>query len=279
VTGITIAANTTCGGNPSNTIISGTGTNGIFTYLSTRVTFIIDNLTFRNGRTLFLGGAINAPIGTPTVYVTSSTFNDCSASNFINGEGGAIYAHGPVRVISSAFTNCSASGGIFGGGGGAIVGGRGITLLFSRLYNNTASQGADIYFYGSGSLIAPDNWWGTNTPAFSSRISGAPGPSSWLVLGIPATPASIDSAGTALVTANLSNVNTSGYYSTASLNVPEDIPVVFMLPSGSGRVLPGAGTISANANSTLFIPTPSTGTAIVNATVDGQTVSVAIPVT
>jgi hypothetical protein len=290
-----IRADTANGHTSADTIINATGTSTteFFTYsggTGGSGTFTIDNLTIQNARTpngaihlsggwLYVNSSVIAnctstssggAITGAAVIVTSSTFTDCSSPN---GYGGAISGTTTVTVTSSTITGCSAVK------GGAIdISPTGVgTLHYSRIYNNSAtSSGAAIH--SDGTLTAPDDWWGTNNPDFSQLKSGAASaPTTWLVLGGTATPSSVYPGQTSTVRANLTYNNNHVYLDPASGHVPDGIPVAFSLAGVTGNVLPSAGNMSAGANTTVFSPS-TTGTATVSARVDGQTISLNIPV-
>jgi hypothetical protein len=305
-------------GNPTNTFINSTGGSGIFEYTGSSGTFTIDNLTLGNGRE-YLGGAIYAPNGgTPvvissviancsatsgggggaidaqgSVIVTSSTITGCSApsggaiagdgavtvtSSTITGcsagQGGAILGNGAVTVTSSTITGCSA------GQGGAIFSMGSVTIDYSRIYGNTAPDGADIFFGSIRFLTAPDDWWGTNSPAFTTLIEGpVSNPTTWLVLGGVAAPSSITVVQTSPVQANISCLWTGSTTTCpASGSAPDGTPVGFTITTGSGSLSIHQGNLSAGSNATVFYPA-ATGPETVSATVDDQTIPVNILVT
>jgi hypothetical protein len=148
---ITIEANTTAGGNPTNTIIDGLGgLNGIFTNNGASKSFTIDNLTLRNGNasTSYYGGAITSMNGGSVLIVTSSIIVNCSAMT-----GGAIATHdGDVTIVSSAILNCTAqyqSGAIDTNNGN-------VTVTSSSIISNCSAgngNGGAIDSGGTGSVI------------------------------------------------------------------------------------------------------------------------------
>ena len=233
------------------------------------------------------GGAIYAG---GWVTLTSSTITNCSAP----GGGGAIYSGSPVTVTSSTITNCSASneagGAIYAGmvdvtsstitgcsdpyDGSTIYSGFGGTLNFNRLYDNT---GSNSIMFGSGSLNATYNWWGSNNGPSGSSFSGS-GPityTPWLVLGATAAPSSISLGQTSAIQINLTYNSTGFDTSGSGLFVPNGIPVTFTIPGGTGSVQPSSGETANGLNTTTFTPA-TTGTTIINAMVDGQQVSAVI---
>lgn len=89
-------------------------------------------------------------------------------SNFAQGDGGAIYvdASGTVEILNSYFKNNHAIA-----RGGAIYTDSSASYL--KLYNNAFAgnvadnQGSDVFCSGKYSKLEK-NWWGTNSPSFSS---------------------------------------------------------------------------------------------------------------
>jgi PGF-pre-PGF domain-containing protein len=242
------------------------------------------------------GGAID---NVGTITVTSSTFTGCSAhysGGGLSGSGGAIYNEGTITSITtSSFTSCTAiyGGAIYNNGGtitsittssftdcaangfgNAIYNAGPITSLTFSTFNGCSANGR-YAIYNSGTITAPDNWWGTNTPDFSNLIHGAPAPASWLVLGTSATPSSITSAQTSLINVNLTWDSNGIYHNPASGHVPDGIAVSFS--STSGTLAPVSGSMASGANATLFTPAGS-GTSTITSTVDLQSVTVPVVV-
>jgi PKD repeat protein len=391
---ITIEANTTAGGNPSNTIIDGiNGNSGIFV-ASGGASLTIDNLTLRDGYTTGSGGAIftyGSVIITSSTIVnctatsggaiyasgvtdTNSTFANCSATGTASSFGGAIYANGgDVTDTNSTFANCSATGtaSLFGGAiyagggdvtdtgstftgctasseggaiyasgvtdtnstftncstpwdggaifasdtvtdtgstftncsttgnGGAICSGNTVTttrstfancsadyggavnansgsIQFCRLVNDTG-LGTAVSAGNSVALDATDDWWGTNSPSWSSLVNGDVLHSPWLELGITSLPQTIDPTGTSTIQVNITYDSTGSNTSTSG-TIPDGIPVVYGISGLSGSLLSMAGNTTTGMNSTLFTPARS-GPATIDATVDDQTVSTIVNVT
>jgi PKD repeat protein len=228
----------------------------------------ISSSTISNSTATFDGGAIDTIDGDVSV-TSSSTITGCTAGN----DGGAIASEsaGAVTVTSSSISNCSAFN-----EGGAVCATSG-TISFSRLVDDDTG-GTVLSGVGNATsaLDATDNWWGTNNPSSSlvngELISYYP----WLVLGITASPSSITASGTSTIQANLTfdsmgiDTSTSGY-------VPDGIPITYALTGVSGSLQPLTGNTSAGVNTTIFRPSAG-GMATIGATVDGQTVSMAVDI-
>jgi hypothetical protein len=271
----------------------------------------VDSSTISDCSASLSGGAIYTNQG--TVEVLDSTITNCSAKGGIGGaifgdtvtmnsstishstavQGGAISGDA-VTVEFSTISNCLSSdtnwGWLIGGStititssiisnstvsaknGGILYADSG-NLTFCRIINNT---GTTIYSTG-GTIDATNNWWGTNDDP-SVLVSGDVSYSPWLVLGITATPASIDTTQTSTVQTNLTYDSDGVYHNPALSHVSDAIPVIYSVTPGPGSVSPGSAEIVSGLSQTTFTPTTA-GTATVNATVDGQTVSAVIDIT
>jgi hypothetical protein len=221
--------------------------------------------------------------------ISSSTISGCTASN-----GGAIYNYGTLAVTTSTLSGCSASV-----NGGAISSSRPLTITSSTFTGNTAgAAGSAIYSTGSGSSVhfsrfyqnlypvwgvvhsptsveAQNNWWGTNDNPVV-QTAGYVNDEPWLVLGANATPASITTARTSLITANLSFNSPAGTDTSPSGHIPDGTPVTFAVVTG-GSVSPAATVTAQGVAHTVFTPSGA-GTATISVTVDGQTVFITLPV-
>ena len=151
--------------------------------------------------------------------------------------------------------------------GGAIFNDGG-TMHFCRIYNDT---GIAVYNNGVYSFDASDNWWGSNSDP-SRYTSGNVISSPWLVLGVMASPSTINPTQTSTISANLTD--NSARNTLFGTYVPDNIPVSFS--STGGTVNPSKGSTQNGVSKTTFTPS-STGTASVTASVDGQ--SMTAPVT
>jgi hypothetical protein len=218
------------------------------------------------------GGAINIHSNGQNLTVTGSNFTWCHS-----GYGGALSGGGNAYVIvnSSSFTNCYATSG-GAGFAGAIYGGQGGTINFCRFGNVTSDTGGKIVSNGGGApLNVNENWWGTNSP--TSSLTGGLTIPTYLKLGITATPTGISTSQTSTIQANLSYDNTSTL--VAANILPDGIPVIFSIGSGpAGAALSAAQVLTTGHQAATTFSSPATGTALVNASVDGFNVSVNVPV-
>ena len=201
---------------------SSDGGGAIHSYANTSVIssdFMNDTAPGKNG-----GGAVSVHSYGLLLTVTGSNFTSCSAL-----EGGALYMSTPgiIAVSSSSFVNCHGTT-----NGGAVYASNQVNATFCR-FGSTTSGAGDILHTNGGDIYAPDNWWGTNSPAASlaQHIGGGtlyqyP----YLVLGITAMPAGISTSQASSIQANLSYDSTGAL--VAGNILPDGIPVIFSIGSG-----------------------------------------------
>ncbi len=140
-------ANISAGGDRNNTIIDAQGADRIFNVSGTP-TFLLQNLTLRNGRVAGDGGAIYIDGG--TIVLVSSTIENCSA----DGDGGAIYAlpaaspFGSVFLVYSSITRCSS-----GSAGGAVAAIGANILVFDSTISFCSAMGGGAIAASSGSVL------------------------------------------------------------------------------------------------------------------------------
>jgi predicted outer membrane repeat protein len=209
------------------------------------------------------GGAI-AMGGPNRVIVEESIFSDCWATR----DGGAIFGDlgSSLTLTSSSITGCQATF-------GSAIHGRGVNMHYCRIYHN----GGNAVNTTDGDLS--DNWWGKNSGPASGDVTSGPDLKSWLVLGITTDHDTLIAGQTAYVPANLTYDSIGGYHDPAMTlgHLPDNIPVFFTVTRGTGSVLPVAGGTESGMNTTAY--TSASGTvAMVNATVDGESVGVWINV-
>ena len=85
-----------------------------------------------------------------------------------------------VAIYNSTFVNNSVSR--YGGAVSVIYGGSGFTVTNSVFVNNSAGRGNAIY--AGDSLTANDNWWGNNTPDWTSLFAGEVTHNTYAVLSL-----------------------------------------------------------------------------------------------
>lgn len=186
--------------------------------------FNVINSTFTGNIGGSSGGAISGGGDHSTITINNSVFT----ANSVWGSGGAVYKNrGNVVVIGSNFTGNNA------GGCGAViyVYAASVNLSFNRIVGNALSGGYPVYC-GSGSIVATNNWWGSNEPDLHSLTYGTVGIDPWIVLTVTPDPASIESSGIVQVKTDL-NHDSKGQDISSQGHVPDGIPVTFTAANGT----------------------------------------------
>jgi len=155
---------------------------------------------------------------------------------------------------------------------GALASGATVTLHGNDLSGNS---GDGVYngdpTYG-GSIDATENWWGCNGgPAGPgcSAVSGVPTFDPWLVLGISASPSTLQAGGSSTVTADVTH-DSAGNDTSASTTIPDGTNIGFATDFGTLSAS-SPGTSAGKASVTLASSAP--GTAHVSATLDSGSAS------
>ena len=213
----------------------------------------------------------------------------CIISNNTAGRwGGGVFTGSgttlvPPTMISNSTIANNISGSLEGRGGGGVfvsgvnVTGAGIpTITNSRIVGNTATGAASGSQLGVNTpdnpqLIATNNWYGTNNPPasfFSANVASTP----FLIMGVIATPATVDVGQTSTVTASI----TRNSNNQTGFTVPNGTPISFSAVRGT--MSPTTSTFTSGTSTSTFTGT-SAGAGNSTATVDNQMVAVNITVT
>ncbi len=272
-----------------------TGTYGGAIYNGGTLTVTSSNFTNNTG---YDGGAIShgttllVPSGALTIINSNFTRNIATSA------GGAIWSHGTSSIANSLFSSNSAitSGGSSKGDGGAIRNWGNMNLTESIFTNNTATISGDAIsnyqgilnatfneFISNGdndinvenngatsSVIANNNWWGSNSGPTGTRFTAAWGASaistSWLTLSI-STPTHVFTGSNSTILVYLT-YNSNGTNTSSTGTVPDGTMIT--LTSSLGSITSSASTINGTATVTFnagIIP----GLATIYATVNGYT--------
>ncbi len=230
-------------------------------------TAIINNCTMKNNIATHYGGAIDdeGDYGNITTTITNNnlldnTANDGGAINNAGDYGNTVATVNDNTLLNNTVTD---NGGAFqntNGDGNASA-----TLNYNRIVNNT---GTDVYSL-NGSVSADNNWWGTNfnnTNPESAGITNIP-INTWIILNITTNQSTVNINGNTKITANLLYNNNGtliiGY-------MPNGVTIKYT--ATLGKVNPSSATIQDNKSTTVFTAGNTPDIAIVNATVDDQTV-------
>jgi hypothetical protein len=237
---------------------------------------------------LQLGGGIFSL--TPGVAVYGSTVS----GNQSNSDGGGLWGYFYVDQGSLISGNISGGlgGGVFGvssinrsalisntattGGGALYSNGPGATITNSRIVGNSSAHGApalDSDTIAGGSVSASNNWWGSNASPANLVAPSLVTYSPWLVMTFAASPASINTSGTSILTARVATGNdgSTGY------QVADGTPV--SVAGTPGSVSPASSITASGAASSTYTAGTAAGTASVSATLDSQTLTASINVT
>lgn len=222
-----------------------------------------------------------------TIYQSTSTITHCTFIANMATNGGAIKNQGTCNVNNCIFDSNKADQ-----WGGAIYDYGQFTIISCTLTGNTASAGGVIYndnivnahfcrFIGNipdndvistnGYLNAENNWWGSDdNPRYHITkryvIIGSIHVDPWIVLSLNTTDAYFGYNST--VTADLLHNNRGNYLDPSGGHVPDYIKVSFS--SGDGKFDP-TSTLLVDGQSKSFF-TPDSASAMVNVSVDGQSI-------
>jgi hypothetical protein len=208
-----------------------------------------------------------------TYNVTSSSFSNNSAAN---GSGGAIIVEtGPLTVTTSSF-----SGNTAGNRGGAVFSASSAAISYSRLVANTVPLAANgLTIFNSGGVASADNnWWGSNAGPSANDFRntlGSVSPASYLQLQVSASPDTICTGASSVLTADIKKVNSGGTL-TNELNGLPSFNAIFNNAvngtlSGATQFVSGVATATFTAN--------ANGTGSADVTADNQTVSASVTIT
>ena len=240
-----------------------------------------------------------------TIHIANGTYNERNLTinknmTIVGGSASSTIVDaqklGRIFNITSGstvtITNLTLKNGNVTGNGGAIINAGNLTIIGTNLLNNTATgTGGTIYNTGnaainfnriigegiviaspSGSVNATNNWWGSNADPIG-KVSTNVNVSKWLVLNESASPTLIKNGGVSTITADLTHDNT-GVDTSSQGHLPDGIPIGFAGILGS---IGPSTTINGRATAT-FTAGSKPGTAVVNATVDAQTVNTTVTI-
>jgi len=212
------------------------------------------------------------------------------SNNVAGGLGGGIWANAlspeTVTLSKVTITGNSAAG---NGGGIALLNGSGtanLTMGFSRLAGNTAPSGSNLSNAG-GTVIATNNWWGTNSAAGTINIVAGFTTTfdPFIVLTNVASPSLIRIGDTSTVTASFLQDNHGTPIAVGNLDVLLGLPVPPQSPLTIFPDLPVHGTLSnvqttiqPNGQATETFTATSSGIETIHAVIDQASVPATITV-
>lgn len=248
-----------------------------FDAYGTVATLRVTNCFFTNniaGSSSAGGGAIDVAsinLGTGTYNIGGCTFFGNSASN---ASGGAI-------TIESGTLNVSAcnflSNHCLVAGGAIFTAGQPVTVRYSRLLGNNATNAANgqAFHANGGTFTANDNWWGVNTGPTASDIRNVTA-TSWLQLRHAANPSSIFIANSTTLTATLLTNSAGSFIPAANLAGLIGLPVTFN--NAVRGTLSGAQSVLQSGTATATFTANAVGAGSANATVDSATAAASITI-
>jgi hypothetical protein len=150
-------------------------------------------------------------------------------------------------------------------------------VTYSRLANNTAPSGVDI-FRGSGIFTANDDWWGINTgpaPGDFTSPTGDVAPLTYLQLRASGEPDTICVGGTSNITADINQRNIGAPLTVELIGLPP-FPATFVNTTPAVGTLSGVSANFVNGEASATFTGTATGTAMIDVTADNQTVTATV---
>ena len=287
VSGMILNKSITLIGNNHN--ISGKNLARVFQITANNVS--IYNTSFFNASSNGNGGAIL--VNSNYVNIVNCTFiNNKAQSDW----GGAIYLNPPygyLVITNSTFRDNYAQ---YYGAFGTYNGGRNINITYSTFINNRdnynyanaigfdatsgyavanynviVNNGAGTALYGGTNIN--DNWWGTNTPNFSTLSTSSP--SRWAIMNLTALNG-ISSLGgnlNLLVTLNTVYDSSSGTFS----QIAEPLPSRLVIWNATTTGLLKTEENFTNTTTNTFSYSAGITSLTINATIDNQKLTLQIP--
>ncbi|UTB33127.1 MAG: Ig-like domain-containing protein [Methanobacterium sp. ERen5] len=198
--------------------------------------------------------------------ITEDANVEISGFSFINGNteynGGAINNAGTLKVTECNFVNNIAQG-----SGNVIYNTGTATFNFNRILGDGI-----LISSPSGSVNALVNWWGSNDDP-SGKVSDNVNVNTWLILTITASSNNISTGENSYIYAEITHDQNGVYYDPSSGHVPDGLDIRFI--SNLGTLNPIDNILNGGSADSNF-KSSQTGTANINAIVDGYTVSTKI---
>lgn len=235
---------------------------------------------------------LDAPTGGTAIYLNPNTKGAVIEQNIISNSGNGILFDGAGR-----HDNFTIRKNVFSGNGRGTSSSRAAirfvsadsiaaghrNLIVSNTFTGNTSGGG--IFNSSGiPVTAENNWWGCNfgpgaagegcsgkVNSVSANVDANP----WLTLRLGSILNEVPPGGGADLTVSL-RLNSDNLDTSANGSLSDSTQVLFSAVLGT--VAPPATTTSDGRASAIFVAGSATGAATVSATVDGQTVSVALNV-
>jgi hypothetical protein len=149
-----------------------------------------------------------------------------------------------------------------------------VTIGFNRLDGNTTG----LFSNATSSIAAENQWWGCNagpTDAACDSVAGNVDFSPWLVLSLTADPASVETGGTATLSADLTT-NSDGAVAGGAA-ITDGTTIAFSVDAGT--LSASTGATAGGVASVTFTAGATPASVLAQATLDGQSVTTTLTVT
>jgi hypothetical protein len=149
-----------------------------------------------------------------------------------------------------------------------------VTIGFNRLDGNTTG----LFSNATSPIAAENQWWGCNagpTDAACDSVAGNVDFSPWLVLSLTADPASVETGGTATLSADLTT-NSDGAVAGGAA-ITDGSTIAFSVDAGT--LSASTGATAGGVASVTFMAGATPASVLAQATLDGQSVTTTLTVT
>jgi CSLREA domain-containing protein len=244
------------------------------TGVATLASLTLNNSTISTN-TASKGGGILCVLCALTATNAAITGNTAAA-----GDGGGIVLTGNSSTASLTASDLAGNSVVGttprGGGLSAPVGTSTVAVTRSRILSNTGTTGTGM-FNTAATITATNNWWGCNLGPGgagcgpnTNTVAGPVTVTPFLVLKTSASPAVIVPGGTSTFTADLT-FNSVNADTSAGGAIPNGTSVGFSATLGT--LAPSTRPLATGKATSTFTAGGGSGSASLNATVDGQTVT------
>jgi CSLREA domain-containing protein len=239
------------------------------------------NTTMVSNNTASNGGGILCVLCTLTASSTNITGNTANAAH-----GGGIQLTGNSSTASLIGSSITLNAVPAGSGGGMAVpaGTSASTVSRSRIASNTSLGGGSGIFTTLATIDAANNWWGCNSgpgaggagcAGTTNGVAGAVTHTPFLVLKAAASAATVPAGGSATMSADVT-FNSVNADTSAGGTIPNWTAVAFS--ETFGAFAPPSSVTTNGKAASIYTAGSASGWAHLDASVDGQTVSLPIRV-
>jgi uncharacterized repeat protein (TIGR01451 family) len=209
-----------------------------------------------------LGRIFNIASGS-TVSISNLTLVNGS----VTGNGGAIYNAGNLTLSGSDLRNNTATA-----TGGTLYNTGSSNIYFNRIIGTN-----NVIASPSGSVIANNNWWDSNSNP-SSKLSGNVIASNWIVLTVTSSKNNVTVGGTSTITANLIYDNTGAYLDPSLGHVFDGIDITFKVTDSILGIVNPKVVLTVNGSASTIFTGVNNGVSTVSVSQDDETQNISIKV-